>query len=511
MSDLLNHARPLSHLKVGAPPRYLLAGGTIRAGRGFTAASSLLVADGIVEAVDPVEVGSDVPVYDLGGTTVLPGLHDTHFHMMSTGANRRAVDLYDAGSIEGVLAMLAASPTADGTDWVIAGQLDESRLDEGRAPTLAELDRACPDRPLYVNDRGLHYSLVNSVAAGLLGLEQEARDHDGRMQENLSGLAKERLGGALPRSYAEDCLQFAAQHAADLGLTTLHAIEGGELFDDRDVHVLRDVCDRLPVRVHLLWSTQDVEAIDAAGLRWGGGDVCADGSIGSHTARLTQDYADAPGERGVTLRDVDTLTDIFTRAERAGIQFGVHAIGDVGVEAAVTAIERAAAPGNPLRHRIEHFGMPTAAVIERAAAAGIGISTQPGFAFLRGQQGGVYHSRLGDERLAAAYPLRTLLDAGLVVSGGSDSDVTSADPFLGLHSAVNHPQVAERVDVREALTMYTASAVWMAGGDPETAYVSAGTPADLTICDSDPFKVEPDAIRSITAVATVVAGRSVGR
>ncbi len=511
MSDLLARACPLAQLKLDGPVRYLLVGGTVRAGADFATASSILVDDGVIESVDPSDVGDDVPVYDLAGATVLPGLHDTHFHMMSTGANRRAVDLYDAGSVEGVLTLLASSPPAPGTDWVIAGQLDESRLQEGRAPTLAELDRACPDRPLYVNDRGLHYSLVNSSAAQLLGLLDEAHAHDGRMQEHLSGLAKERLGAVLPPSYAVDCLQFAAQYAADLGLTTLHAMEGGELFDDRDVQVLRGLDDRLPVRVHVLWSTEDVESIAAAGFRHGGGDVCADGSIGSRTARLTTDYADAPGERGVTLRDVDTLTEIFGRAERDGIQFGVHAIGDVGVEAAVTAIERAAAPGNPLRHRIEHFGMPTAEVIERAAAARIGISTQPGFAYLRGQEDGVYHSRLGSERLSKAYPLRSLLDAGLVVSGGSDSDVTSADPFLGIHAAVNHPQPTERVSVAEALTMYTASAAWMAGGEPEAALVTAGAPADLTICSADPFEVEPDRLRTVAAVATIVGGRSVGR
>ncbi|BBY62061.1 amidohydrolase [Mycolicibacterium helvum] len=506
-------ARPLASLKTDAPSEYILTGGSILGGDAFTICGALHIADGQIVAIgDQADLFDDrIPVYDLDGAVALPGLHDTHFHMMSTGANKRAVDLSSCQSVAEVLDRVACAPAAAGTDWVIAGQLDEARLQEGRAPTLAELDQVCPDRPLYINDRGLHYSLINSVAADLLDLQAAARDYAGRMQESLSGLAKERLGAVLPLEYAQENLRFAAQYAADLGLTTLHAIEGGELFDDRDVAVLRNLHANLPVRVHILWSTEDVAAIAAAGYRHGGGDVCADGSLGSRTARLSVAYDDAPEELGVTLRDRDTLIALFSHAERLGIQFGVHAIGDVAVADAVEAIAAVCAPGNPLRHRVEHFGMPSMEVIARAAEVRVGVSTQPGFAYLRGQRDGVYASRLGAERLAAAYPLRTLLDAGLIVSGGSDSDVTSADPFLGIHSAVNHPQHAERLTPAEALTMYTGSAEWMAGGDPTQAYLVERTRADVTVADANPLAVAPDAIEGIAAVATIVGGRSVGR
>ena len=513
MTDPTSGRSELRDLARLSPADYVLAGGIVRAGSSFAPAEAVRVADGIIVAVgDLAEVESDgVPVFDLDGAVVLPGLHDTHFHMMSTGANKRAVDLFDAGSIEGVLEAMRVAPPAPGTDWVIGGQLDESRIAERRAPTLAELDETLPDIPVYINDRGLHYSIINSAAAVLLGLEKEAAEHDGRMQEDLSGLAKERLGRVLPLAYAQDNLRYAAKYAADLGLTTLHAMEGGELFDDADVPVLDALREDLPVRVHLLWSTEDVASADRAGYRHAGGDVCADGSIGSRTARLSADYADAPGERGVTLRDADRMTEIFAAAEAAGIQYGVHAIGDAGVGDAVEAIARVCPEGTTLRHRIEHFGMPSPDDIARVARLGIGVSTQPGFAFLRGQPGGVYESRLGAERLATAYPLRSLLDAGIVVSGGSDSDVTSADPVLGIHSAVNHPQVGERVSVAEAVTMYTGSAEWMAGGDPHDAYINPGTRADLTILDTDPFTADPTSLSGIRAVATIVRGASVGR
>lgn len=504
---------PIAELKRLAPSDYILVGGVILSGEDFAPAEAIRIAGGVIAAIGSAAdvVVDGIPQFDLAGAAALPGLHDTHFHMMSTGANRRAVDLFTCTSIAEVIERIGQAEPVEGTDWLIAGQLDESRLAEHRAPTLAELDAAFPDRPVYVNDRGLHYSLVNSVAARLLEIVGAATEGEGRMQEGLSGLAKERLGRVLPLSYAQENLRFAAQYAADHGLTKVHALEGGELFDDADVAVLDDLRDELPVRVHLMWSSEEIEKINASGYRHAGGDVCADGSIGSRTAALSEDYSDAPGERGVVLRDVDYMTTLFQKATDAGIQFGVHAIGDVGVRSAVEAIKRVCPDGNPLRHRIEHFGMPTSEDIASAAALQIGISTQPGFAFLRGQKDGVYASRLGAERLAKAYPLRTLLDAGIVVSGGSDSDVTPVDPFLGIHAAVNHPQVSERVTPAEALTMYTASAEWMAGGDPRDAYLVTGTRADLTIASENPLTCGPGRIIDIAAVATIVGGVSTGR
>lgn len=506
--------RPLSALADDAPATYVLSNATVRVGRSFEIARAVRVNAGLIEAVgDAADViaGRGEPVYDLDGATVLPGLQDSHFHLMSTGATLRSLNVLSFTTVAQVLAAIESADVVAGTDWILASQLEESRLDERRSPSLAELDAAGRGRPVFVNDRGLHFCLLNSEAARRLGLDDEVTRNDGRMGEALGGLTKERLSRVLPASYREGNLRAAARHAAEVGLTKLHAIEGGELFDDGDAAMLREIMPTLPVRIHLMWSTDDVDAVADWGATAGGGDVCLDGSLGSHTAHLTRDYADAPGQRGVEVRALDHVTAMFASAQAKGIQYAVHAIGDAAVATAVSAIERACPDGNELRHRIEHFGLPNPELIATAARLRIGISTQPGFAVLRGQAGGVYESRLGTDRLRSAYPLRSLLDAGLVVSAGSDSDVTTADPFFGVYSAVNHPQQMERVSVAEAITMYTGAAEWMAGGDPAMAYITRDTPADFTITDRDPFITNPTELQSVRAIATVVSGHSVGR
>lgn len=501
----------LSQLRAHSPRDFVLRGGTVREGSDFTVARAVWVREGRIAAIGGEEDLRDRAFeVDLGGATVLPGLQDTHFHLMSTGSGLRSLDLSACTTLDELFALLRNAEDLGGDGWIIAAALDESRLAERRTPTLTELD-ALGERPIYINDRGLHFCLLNTTAARLLGLEEETRAADGRMQESLSGLAKARLGAQLPQAWHEESLRVGARHAAELGLTRLHAIEGGELFPDADAEHLRGVQDSLATLIHLLWSTDDVAAIAATGARAGGGDVCIDGALGSHTARLFSDYHDRPGERGTLVRDTKETTRLFSEAQDAGIQFGVHAIGDQAVGIAVEAIAMVTRGDNALRHRIEHFGMPSVHDIERAAELGIGVSTQPTFAFLRGRPGGVYDQRIGPERLTRAYPLRSLIEAGLVVSGGSDSDVTNADPLLGIHAAVNHPVESERISTVDALKLYTTAAEWMRGGEPHDALIAVGNPANLTVLDRDPLSTDPTALQELRAVATIVDGRSVGR
>lgn len=497
------------------PDRYLLHGGTVLTGWDFTPSEAVVVDQGLVHragALEEVSAGleSDLPRFDVGGATVVPGLQDTHFHMMSTGMNAGAASLAECRSIDDVLTVVADTAAQADGEWIFASLLDESVLAEGRAPTAEELDSVISS-PLYINDRGLHYSVVNSAAATALGVEAQAVAGAGRLQEAASGLAKQRLSRLLPPEFFAEALDRASSIAVAAGITTVHALEGGELFEDRDAHLLRELRDDLAVRAIVYWCTDDVEAAVATGATRAGGDVCADGSLGSRTAALARPYADAPGEHGLLLRDADELAGLLRTAEERGVQFGLHAIGDRGVDAVVEAGRRAFAEGTRLRHRIEHFGLPSPQAIETASQLGFVIAAQPAFAYLRGQPGGVYESRLGTERLAEAYPLKSLLAAGLHVAGGSDSDVTPADPLLGLHAAVNHPVESERVTPREALRMYTAEAEYISGGEPADALLTTGARADLTIVDSNPLTCDPAALKTLRVVATLVGGQSVYR
>ncbi|MBN1486320.1 MAG: amidohydrolase, partial [Anaerolineae bacterium] len=402
-----------------------------------------------------------VEALDLQGHTVLPGFHDCHLHMMNTGRNYSGIDMYDCASVDDVLDKVReAAATYSQDHWIYGKRLDESRLREKRPPTAAELDQVAPGHPVYLSDRGLHYTLVNTAGFELLGLSPELPGvrkspdggFNGRLHEKANSLAKRAFLDKQSYAQREEAFRAVAKRATEVGITTLHTVEGGELFSDSDIPVIMDVTPQLPVDVLLYWCTEDINKIKEAGLPRQGGDFLLDGSIGSRTAAFKQPYADAPDTHGFLYYSDDRVEELVMAAHLANVQISFHVIGELAITQALDAFERVLSkyPKVDHRHRLEHFGFPLPGEIERAARLGIAIVTQPAFMYLRGGPGSVYNERLGDERASGAYPLRKFLDAGLLVGGGSDSDVTPMDPLFGIHAAVNQPYPESSISVIEA-------------------------------------------------------------
>lgn len=456
-------------------------------------------------------------IYDLAGATLLPGFHDCHVHMMGTGLNALGIDLYDCSSVKEVLARVAEAAAASPPDhWVFGKRLDESRLAEGRPPTMAELDRIAPHHPVYLVDRGWHYTIVNSrafrrleLSPALPGIRRTAGEINGRLNEKANALAKRRFFNTLDQAQRETAFRFTATEAVKKGITTIHAMEGGILFADSDIPDLLNLKEQLPVRVILYWATENLEAVKKAGLPRMGGDILLDGSIGSRTAAFPEPYSDDPTTSGVLYYSNQRVRELIENAHREGLQIAFHAIGEKAITQALDCFEAVLAryPKTDHRHRIEHFGFPARRDIERAARLGIVISTQPSFTYLRGGPGTVYNTRLGTERERRGYPLRAFLDAGIVVGGGSDSDVTPMDPLLGIHAAVNPPYPENKVTVEEALAMFTREAAKIAFQEHQTGTIEEGKLADLVILDHNPLLTEAASLKDITVLATMKGGK----
>ena len=489
---------------------------------------AVLIEDGVIVAVGGSgeiarrcqRLGGEV--VELGDKVVVPGLHDCHVHMMGTGLNALGIDMYDCASIQDVLDKVQeADRTYPETKWVFGKRLDESRLKEGRPPTAAELDAVSPKHPVYIIDRGWHYTLVNTRAFEMFGLtadtpgvraDSEGRPN-GRLHDEANATAKMAFFERQDAAQREAAFRYTAGAAAKKGVTTLHAQEGGALFADSDIPILTGITDALPVRVVLYWATEDHEKVLAAGLRQWGGDILLDGSIGSRTAAFPDPYADDPSTSGYLLYEDEKVRGFILTALKNGLQVAFHAIGQLAVKQALDGLEAALriCPVQDHRIRIEHFGFPTRADVERAARLGAVISTQPSFTFLRGGPGTVYNQRLGDARERAGYPLRRFLDAGITVGGGSDSDVTPIDPLLGMHAAVNPPYPENAVTPREALAMFTIEATKTAFEEKVKGSIKPGKYGDVTVLSKDPTAVAPDEIREIKAVMTIKGGEIVCR
>jgi predicted amidohydrolase YtcJ len=142
------------------------------------------------------------------------------------------------------------------------------------------------------------------------------------------------------------------------------------------------------------------------------------------------------------------------------------------------------------------------------AAAGVMASMQPAFIpALIGQEAmQAYEPLLGKRRLERVHPYRSILDAGIPISGGSDSPVTPYGPLYGIQAAVNHPNPRERITLREALEMFTSTAAWSAFEEKDRGTLEEGKMADLVVLDQDPYSVPTDRIADIPIHSVFVSG-----
>jgi len=454
---------------------------------------------------------------DLGGKVVFPGFIDAHVHFMQTGLDKTAVYLNRAGNIQELLRLVEvqAGNIPEG-GWVRGYGYDETKLEEKRVPSLRELDAVCPGKPVFLSRVDAHACLVNSEALRVLGLDPglegvilENGKATGNLKANANSAARVKiLNNLLDPAEKKTALLQAANEALSVGVTTVHALEGGSLFGENDFDILLSAIPELPVRVVPYHQIMDVEKIARKGLKRIGGCITVDGSIGSRTAALLSPYEDQPDATGCLYINTKDLEEFVMEAHRRGMQIAMHTIGDAAIEQLLCAYEKAlkAYPRNDHRHRFEHFSIPTDDQIRRAAMIGCAICVQPSFDFFTREMMPI---RLGEERFERSYPLRTLLEAGLLVAGGSDSSITPLNPMLGVYGARCHTHAYQRLEIFEGIKLFTLNAAAIGFEEMDKGSISPGKLADLAVVSEDPFASEPELVKDIKVDKTVLGGRIV--
>jgi predicted amidohydrolase YtcJ len=513
-----------------APASLALTGGRV-----ITLDSAFPVADTLLVHKDRIaqvgnrralrqELGAAGEVIDLKGRTCLAGFIDPHVHFIATGMVHFLVDLTAARTLPEALARLrqAAAAAAPGV-WVMAQGLAAGLLQGGerRMPDRGELDAVSVDRPIFVGERTGHACAANSRALEILAVPDSTngltRDSNGEPTGVFIAEANRLASDRADQHFAEQIgyeriLAAASQEAAQAGLTTVHALDGALPADDPGVLAMLRRDPAAAPRILIYYQTRQVEAALNLGLpRIGGCSACAlDGAFTPRTARLLEPYPDGAGGRGSLYFEDGELLEFFQAAHGAGLQICVHCVGDGAVEQALTAFERVldALPRRDHRHRIEHAELITPAQIQRAKRLELAFSIQPAFNhFWRHDQ--FYPSVIGMDRAARVDPIRTLVESGLLIGAGSDSPVTPLRPLLGVHSAVNHSNRAERVDPLTALRLFTLNGARLGFEEHEKGSLTPGKLADLVVLGADPLQVDPGEIKDIPVELTIMGGRVV--
>lgn len=484
--------------------------------------SSVYVAGGLIGGVSK---GSDaqappgVETVEAGGGTLLPGLTDSHCHPFEYGMLKRTLDLRGVSNMTGVrMRVQAAVIRTNPGEWVVGRGWNQEEFPDRRMPSRGDIDDISPSNPVVLTRVCGHIGVLNSRAMDELGVgartgEEYERDSAGRLTGIVKETALAEALARLPRTPegAASALQAVEAEAAKLGLATLHCIVSPEGFREELTALAQlEAAGTLALRYRVYVPPEALGFVRERGLlsrlrtdrvRINGVKMFADGSLGARTAALRQPYSDDPSNSGILRMTDEGLAKAVELVDGLGLQAMVHAIGDRAVEQAIDALARVAGNGNPRRHRIEHAGLLPRDLRAKMARYGIRAAVQP--LFVTSDTWAI--DRLGEERIRDYYPIRSMLEDGIVTSGASDSPVESISPILGMWAAMTRGGMVpeESLGQEDAVALYTSRA---ASNGFDEAALKEGAPADLTLLDSNVTGMHPALLRKVGVSATLVAG-----
>ncbi len=478
----------------------------------------ILVDDRHVQRVGSGDPPAADRVVELPGATIIPGFVDTHVHLTPTGIALANVEVERAGDARDLLAIARARAAGgDGGLWLQG--FDETRWTDPTLPALADLDAATA-RPLAIWRADGHVSLANTAAiekAGIADVDGTERDEQGAFTGRVRMEANDRLhrwfAQALDDREIQELQLRAAGVAASRGITSIHEMSMPAGHGLHDLEILLAHRHRLPVDVVPVVATMDVPQIMDLRLDAIGGDLPVDGSVGARTAAVTSPYVD--GGLGAAYYEDEELERFFLSGHAAGLQVGVHAIGDRAIEQVLSAWERVYTALDSRgrrhfrarRHRIEHFEMVSTSQVERAAMLGLAASVQPTFDALWGGAGGLYEQGLGEDRAGAMNPFRVMLERGMEFGAGSDTPVTPLDALLGVDALEHHHDPTQRLARAEAIRVSSIGGARLAHQEDKKGSLAPGAHADFAAWDDDPLTA-PD-VTALRPHLTVSLGREV--
>lgn len=490
-----------------------------------------------------VAVGSDADVRNLAapgrtqvldaeGMTVVPGFIDAHSHPSGAGLNALKNVNTNLGSIARIQAALVerARSTPPG-EWIVGYMYDDTKQEEGRPLNRRDLDAVSTQHPIVVGHRGGHTGVYNSRAFELAGVTVNTPDpfggHFFREGGELTGKVAERARAVFDvpsGSTREERAQGIAVICREMnaaGLTSVHQTGTGQAdyVAYQDAYAAGD----LTFRMYAMARGGSWPALMEAGVRTGFGDAmlrvgsvkfAADGSASERTMAMSTPYEGRPDDYGILTMTQEEIHDVVERAHRAGWQVAIHANGDVTIDMVLNAYEHAQEtwPRDDCRHRIEHCSLVNPSLLARIKAAGVIPAPFYTYAHYHGEKWSEY----GEEKMEWMFAHRSFLDHGIMVAPASDHSPGPYEPLMALQSMVTRKDYAgrvwgpsQRITLDEALKVCTVHGAYASFEEAEKGSITAGKLADFVVLAQDPHDVDPDQIKNIQVVRTVVGGRTV--
>ena len=492
-----------------------------------------ILAVGSMEDLDNV-IGPRTTKIDARGHTVTPGFIDAHSHPLSANPARGVnVNLRSIAEVQQALRELAATKPTD--HWVVGVMYDDTKFLEGRALNRRDIDAVVPNHPVYVAHRGGHTAVVNSKALELAGITMDTPDPEGgrffRENGEFTGKVAEHALQAFDDVGTWPVIDRAARAAA-VGTRSKEMAAAGltsttDAWAERDSFIAYQdarAAGDLHFRVSYMPSgTGPVyKAFKDAGITSGFGDEWirigavkfgADGSASERTMRMSTPF-EGTDDYGILTMSQDEIDAAVDDAVSHGFRIGIHANGDVTIGMVLNSYERVLKDwrGENPRLRIEHCSLVNPALLRRIKATG-SIPT-PFYTYTH------YHGNkwvdYGEEKMKSMFAHRSFLDAGIMVAPASDFAPGPFEPLMAIQSMVTRKDMQgrvwgsnQRVSVEEAMRICTMHGAYASFEENIKGSLVAGKLADIVILEQSPHDVDPDAIKDIQVVRTILGGKTV--
>lgn len=495
--------------------------------------------DKIYSATDTLPSRKNLTVIDGKGKTLIPGLIDSHGHILNYGLSLLRADLVNSASEQdAVNKTLAYAKANAGLTWIQGRGWNQTQWPSNAFPNAESLDQHFIEQPVWLERVDGHAGWANSKAMALAGITKDTvspeggeiiKDKNGLPTgvfiDNAMALINDSIA-PLTIKQQKQVLVKAMDSLASYGLTSVH--DAG--IDTDNLNAFKELSQEqaMSIRVNamLYLPSAKWQQTLANGqyrskddmLTFNSVKIQTDGALGSRGAALIEDYSDHPGHKGLLLNTPKEFEHLVNTSMRQGYQVNSHAIGDNANKLVLDTYEKQIKATNTksLRHRVEHAQVLRLEDIPRFAALDLIAAMQATHAT---SDKNMAQDRLGPSRMLGAYAWRKLLDAKVMIAAGSDFPVESPNPFFGLHASItrqdhtNSPEggwfADQKMTPLEAFRSFTLDAAYAGHQENIIGSLAQGKKADFVLLDNNLFTMPEQNIWKISVDKTWVNGKLV--
>jgi hypothetical protein len=517
-------------------------------------ANAILVDNGIIKAIGSSDdilalVNDNTKKVDLEGKTIIPGLNDSHMHLMSIGMALEQVMLDEVKSRNELIKMCQDFSTEnEQVEWVLGRGWNQSKFEDQVMPDRHDLDKVSIDRPMFLRRTCGHVGVANTKALELAGLmktpvEQIVGGHIDIGEDGFpTGILRERAMGLvsnlIPKFTKEDYIRHiekGAELALSYGLTSVQSDDLGSpdgSMEEKLKAYQEAVENGLKLRVDHQIRLSDPSEIDKYleirdryqfpenTITYGPLKLMTDGSLGGRTAYMHAPYTDDATTCGVSIMTQDEINEMYLKGHEKKMQLSAHAIGDAAMQKLLNAFKLVIpnAKEEDARPRIIHAQITNWHILEQMKELGVVCDIQPIFVPTDMK---IVEDRLGKARTMQSYVWKTMRTMGIATAGGSDSPVEPCNPILGLAAAVTRTDLDgnpdggflpdEKLTAYEAVGLFTNGSAFAERKEHIKGSLEIDKLADFVVLSENIMEIDAERIKDLNVLATYVGGECVYR